>query len=50
MSLDQSGWHVEYQEYAEVDGFSLPTRLTLERDQIRIKLAVSDWTLPAKTP
>ena len=47
-SLDQSGWHVEYQEYAEVDGYSLPTRLTLERDQVRIKLAVSDWTLPAK--
>jgi outer membrane lipoprotein LolB len=50
VSLDQSGWHVEYQEYAEVDGYSLPTRLTLERDQVRIKLAVSDWTLPAKTP
>lgn len=50
VSLDQGGWHVEYQEYAEVEGFSLPTRLTLERDQIRIKLAVSDWTLPAKTP
>ena len=50
MSLDQSGWHVEYQEYAEVDGYNLPTRLTLERDGIRIKLAVSDWTLPAKAP
>ena len=49
-SLDQYGWHVEYQEYAEVDGYSLPTRLTLQRDQIHIKLAVSDWTLPAKTP
>ena len=50
VSLDQLGWHVEYQEYAEVDGYSLPTRLTLQRDQIRIKLGVSDWTLPAKTP
>jgi outer membrane lipoprotein LolB len=50
VSLDQYGWHVEYQEYAEVDGYSLPTRLTLVRDQVRIKLAVSDWTLPAKTP
>jgi outer membrane lipoprotein LolB len=50
VSLDQYGWHVEYQEYAEVDGYSLPTRLTLERDQIRIKLAVTDWTLTEKTP
>lgn len=49
-TLDQSGWHVEYQEYAEVDGYSLPARLSLERDQVHIKLAVSDWTLPAKTP
>lgn len=49
-SLDQSGWHVEYQEYAEVQGYGLPTRLTLERGPVRIKVAVSDWTLPAKSP
>jgi outer membrane lipoprotein LolB len=48
--LDQRGWHVEYRAYAPVDGYSLPTQLTLQRDTVRIKLAVSDWTLPAKTP
>ena len=46
-SLDQLGWHVEYQEYAGVSGYSLPVRLTLQRGEVRIKVAVSDWTLPA---
>ncbi len=50
VTLDQRGWHVEYHEYAPVDGYSLPTQLTMQRDTVRIKLAVSDWTLPAKTP
>jgi outer membrane lipoprotein LolB len=50
VTLDQRGWHVEYREYAPVEGYSLPTQLTLQRDAVRIKLAVSDWTLPAKTP
>jgi outer membrane lipoprotein LolB len=48
--LDQSGWHVEYQEYADVSGYSLPTRFSLERGPVRIKVAVSAWTLPAKAP
>jgi outer membrane lipoprotein LolB len=50
VSLDQRGWHVEYQGYAAVEGFSLPTLLVLQRDAVRIKLAVSDWTLPRSKP
>lgn len=50
MSLDQSGWHVEYQEYTDVSGYSLPTRLTLTRGEVRIKMVVSDWVLPAVAP
>jgi outer membrane lipoprotein LolB len=49
-ALDQSGWHVDYQEYADVQGRSLPVRFTLERGEVRIKVAVSAWTLPAKAP
>lgn len=49
-SLDQRGWHVEYQEYAEVQGHALPVKLSLERDAVRIKVAVSEWSLPAATP
>lgn len=50
VSLDQRGWHVDYQEYAVVAGYSLPTRLTLARGTVRIKLAISDWTLPGGEP
>lgn len=46
-SLDQLGWHVEYQEYTEVQGHLLPVKLSLQRDTVRIKVAVSDWSLPA---
>jgi outer membrane lipoprotein LolB len=50
VSLDQRGWHVEYQGYAQVEGFSLPAQLVLQRDTVRIKLAVNDWTLPGSKP
>lgn len=49
-SLDQRGWHVEYQEYAQVQGHLLPVKLSLERDAVHIKMAVSDWSLPAAAP
>lgn len=49
-SLDQRGWHVEYQEYTQVQGHTLPVRLTLERDAVHIKVAVSEWSLPAPAP
>jgi len=49
-SLDQRGWHVEYQEYAQVQGQLLPVKLSLERDAVHIKVAVSDWSLPAAAP
>ena len=46
----QRGWHVEYQEYTQVQGHTLPVRLTLERDAVHIKVAVSEWSLPAPAP
>lgn len=44
-SLTQRGWQVQYQEYAVVQGLSLPVKLSLERGDVRIKVAISDWTL-----
>jgi len=46
MSLEQRGWKVEYQEYTDVQSYSLPVRFTLTRGKVRIKVAVNDWTLP----
>lgn len=44
--LTQRGWVVEYQAYASVQGYSLPARLTLTRNDVRIKLVLDKWTLP----
>ncbi len=41
--LTQCGWHVEYQSYAAAGGESLPARLTLQRDEVRVRLLVDDW-------
>lgn len=44
LSLNQRGWQVDYQEYADVSGRNLPVRFTLSRGEVRIKVAVSQWT------
>ena len=43
--LEQRGWQVEYLGYADVQGYTLPVKLTLTRDAVRIKLAMDTWTL-----
>lgn len=43
--LEQRGWHVEYLGYADVQGYTLPVRLTLTRDAVRIKLVMDAWIL-----
>ena len=39
----QSGWHVSIASRSEGLGFSLPQRLTAERDGARLKLLVDRW-------
>ena len=46
MTLEQRDWRVEYQEYTEVRGLAVPLRFTLTRGEVRIKVAVNQWTLP----
>lgn len=49
LSLDQRDWQVEYQEYADVQGYALPVRFTLSRGEVHIKVAVSQWVLAPAT-
>jgi len=42
-SLEQDGWRIDYGGYAAVDGRWLPQRLTLNRDDLRVKLLVDRW-------
>ena len=43
--LTQAGWHIDYTRYGAVGAESLPTRLTLQRDAVRVRLLVDDWQL-----
>lgn len=42
-TFEQFGWAVRYSRYIEVDGVRLPTRLALERGDVKAKILVSRW-------
>ncbi len=42
-SLWQDNWEVKYQRYQQFQGFTLPTRLQIQRGTTRAKIAISTW-------
>ncbi|HEY2808131.1 MAG TPA: lipoprotein insertase outer membrane protein LolB [Steroidobacteraceae bacterium] len=44
-ALNQDGWHIAYDGYVDAHGQTLPARLTLEREAVRVRLIVDDWQL-----
>lgn len=47
VTLEQRGWHVDYQTYALFDGYELPTRLLIRRAPVSIKVAINQWQVGA---
>jgi outer membrane lipoprotein LolB len=48
-TLDQDGWHLAYDEYADDNGLPLPRKLSIANDDVKIKVVVDGWEgLPAK--
>jgi outer membrane lipoprotein LolB len=48
--LKQSGWTIRYQRFMPVDGVEWPSRLTLEHDDLLLKMVIDRWqpgTVPA---
>lgn len=43
--LSQGGWTVLYESYRDVEGTLLPRKVVLQNDDIRIRLAVSSWSI-----
>lgn len=43
VGLVQDGWHVTYDEFRRVDGYWLPHRLSVERGEVSVRLAVRQW-------
>ena len=44
--LHQDGWDIHYEKYTNVGGFDVPSRMTVEREQLRLRLGINRWTLP----
>lgn len=45
--LEQGEWHIEYRRYGQAGGLALPTKVFLENETWRVRVAVDEWTLPA---
>jgi outer membrane lipoprotein LolB len=41
--MHQDGWEISYTAYADSSADSLPTRLTLRRDNLEIRLLLDEW-------
>jgi len=45
--LRQDGWHVSYERYLDEGSYQLPGKMTLENEELRVRLVISDWNVPA---
>ena len=43
--LDQAGFSIEIQRYAELEKFSLPEKLTIKSDDLQLKMVIKSWEL-----
>lgn len=42
-TLDQAGWQVRYDRYRSAGSLSLPARLDVTKDALRLRIVVADW-------
>jgi outer membrane lipoprotein LolB len=42
-TLSQDGWQIDYGAYTEVRGQALPSKVTMKRDDVRVRLIVDGW-------
>ncbi|HET6724656.1 MAG TPA: lipoprotein insertase outer membrane protein LolB [Gammaproteobacteria bacterium] len=47
--LEQNGWSIDYDRFQTTNGWTLPARLQARRGQVKIKLVVESWAVPAGT-
>jgi len=41
--LDQAGWEIEFQRYASDQSLALPTKLSLQGEQVSVRVVVKRW-------
>jgi outer membrane lipoprotein LolB len=42
-TLQQDGWQIQYTGYTSVGGEWLPSKLTLQREGVRLRVVVDGW-------
>jgi outer membrane lipoprotein LolB len=45
--IEQSGWRIGYEAFTAVAGWSLPRRLTATNGDVRVRVVVDQWSVPA---
>lgn len=45
--LSEQGWQIEYLSYQTLGATSLPNKLSLQNAQLKLRLIVDDWQVPA---
>ncbi len=43
-TMQQNGWDIQYQGYAEHSGYFLPRKVTLKNERMTLKLVTDKWT------
>ena len=43
--LSQGGWSIRYKRYVGVGNVSMPARLDLQNERVRVRLSVREWNL-----
>ena len=43
LTLKQDGWDINYENYTEINGLTLPNKIVLKSDKVNLKLLVEKW-------
>lgn len=45
LTLEQSGWQLQFKRYRDFSGWSLPQKLIAQRDDIRLTFVIKNWKI-----
>ena len=45
LKMDQDSWHVSYLSYNDVDQLQFPRKITVEKDDLKLKLIITTWEI-----
>lgn len=48
IGLQQDGWNIQYREYQEIDGTSLPRKLVATQGDARLTFLIREWQIPSR--